>query len=58
MHHGGRAIGDVVRELDAAGVATEDLALRRPTLDDVFLRLTGRTAESRDDDAHEEEEVA
>jgi ABC-2 type transport system ATP-binding protein len=34
-----------VRELDAAGVTVEDIALRRPTLDDVFLQLTGHHAE-------------
>jgi ABC-2 type transport system ATP-binding protein len=34
-----------VRRLDAAGVVLSDLALRRPTLDDVFLALTGRPAE-------------
>jgi ABC-2 type transport system ATP-binding protein len=56
VHHGGRAIGDVIRELDAAGVATEDVALRRPTLDDVFLRLTGHTTETgTGDDVHDEE---
>ncbi|TQF02050.1 ATP-binding cassette domain-containing protein [Kitasatospora acidiphila] len=31
----------VVRELDAAGVTARDVALRTPTLDDVFLALTG-----------------
>ncbi|MFZ5852128.1 MAG: ATP-binding cassette domain-containing protein [Actinomycetota bacterium] len=35
----------VVRELDAAGVVIDDIALRRPTLDDVFLALTGHAAE-------------
>ncbi len=35
----------VIRELDGAGVELEDLGLRRPTLDDVFLSLTGRAAE-------------
>ena len=34
-------LADVVRELDRAGVAAGDVALRRPTLDEVFLRLTG-----------------
>ncbi len=34
----------VVRELDRAGIEIEDIALRRPTLDDVFLHLTGHTA--------------
>jgi ABC-2 type transport system ATP-binding protein len=32
----------LVRELDAAGVAVVDAGLRPPTLDEVFLRLTGR----------------
>ena len=31
----------VVQSLRAAGVAIDDIALRRPTLDDVFLTLTG-----------------
>ena len=31
--------------LEAAGIAAEDVALRRPTLDEVFLQLTGRAAE-------------
>jgi ABC-2 type transport system ATP-binding protein len=35
---------DLVRELDQAGVAVEDVALRRPTLDEVFLSLTGQPA--------------
>ena len=35
------ALTDTVRALDAAGVAVEDIALRRPTLDEVFLTLTG-----------------
>jgi ABC-2 type transport system ATP-binding protein len=34
-----------MRELDAAGIAVQDLGLRRPTLDDVFLSLTGHAAE-------------
>ena len=36
---------DAVRSLDAARVAIADVALRRPTLDDVFLSLTGHSAE-------------
>jgi ABC-2 type transport system ATP-binding protein len=35
-------VPEVVRRLDAAGLALSDLALRRPTLDDVFLTLTGQ----------------
>jgi ABC-2 type transport system ATP-binding protein len=40
---GSTALIAAVRELDQAGILTEDVALRRPTLDDVFLRLTGTT---------------
>ena len=36
---------NVVRDLGEAGIAIDDIALRRPTLDDVFLSLTGHTAE-------------
>ena len=36
------ALTEVVRALDDAGIAAEDIALRRPTLDEVFLHLTGR----------------
>jgi ABC-2 type transport system ATP-binding protein len=39
---GGRqAINDAVRALDVLGVDVDDIALRRPTLDEVFLALTG-----------------
>jgi ABC-2 type transport system ATP-binding protein len=39
------AIAEAVRRLDAAGVGIDDIALRRPTLDDVFISLTGHAAE-------------
>jgi ABC-2 type transport system ATP-binding protein len=48
-------IVEAVRHLDEAGVEVDDITLRRPTLDDVFLALTGRVAEVADD---EEEEAA
>jgi ABC-2 type transport system ATP-binding protein len=38
-------IAEAVRRLDDAEVSIEDIALRRPTLDDVFIALTGRAAE-------------
>jgi ABC-2 type transport system ATP-binding protein len=38
---GAGQLAAVVRDLDAADVRIDDLALRRPTLDDVFLALTG-----------------
>ena len=45
---GSQAIVDAVRGLDAAGVETSGLALHRPSLDDVFLAVTGHAAESED----------
>jgi ABC-2 type transport system ATP-binding protein len=47
---GAAILAEVVRRLDAAGVDISDLALRRPTLDDVFLALTGHAAETAEDD--------
>jgi ABC-2 type transport system ATP-binding protein len=38
-------VAEAVRRLDEAGVKIDDLATRRPTLDDVFLTLTGHSAE-------------
>jgi ABC-2 type transport system ATP-binding protein len=46
-------IADAVRRLDDAGIAIDDIAVSTPTLDDVFLTLTGHAAEP----AGEEEEV-
>jgi ABC-2 type transport system ATP-binding protein len=40
----GSSVADAVRALDAAGIAIGDVATRRPTLDDVFLELTGHAA--------------
>ncbi len=45
---GSDALIEVVRSLDAAGVEVRGLALRRPSLDDVFLALTGHAAEEED----------
>ena len=42
---------DAVRGLDDAGVVIDDIALGRPTLDDVFLALTGHAAEESEDSA-------
>jgi ABC-2 type transport system ATP-binding protein len=41
---GAQHLAAMVRDLDAAQIALSDLALRRPTLDDVFLALTGHAA--------------
>ncbi len=43
---GASVLAEVVRELDSAGVGIADIAVRRPTLDDVFLQLTGHVAEA------------
>jgi ABC-2 type transport system ATP-binding protein len=43
-------VAQAVRALDDAGVAIDDVALRRPTLDDVFLALTGHAAEEEQGD--------
>ncbi|MEU1811830.1 ATP-binding cassette domain-containing protein [Micromonospora aurantiaca (nom. illeg.)] len=48
------ALTEVLRALDAGGVAVEDVALRRPTLDEVFLHLTGRRPQSVEESAAEE----
>jgi ABC-2 type transport system ATP-binding protein len=42
---GAGTLVEVVRRLDASGIKLADIALRRPTLDDVFLALTGHGAE-------------
>jgi ABC-2 type transport system ATP-binding protein len=47
---GSQLLAAVVRDLDAAQITVDDLALRRPTLDDVFLALTGRAAEEEEAD--------
>jgi len=42
---GSQTLLNVVRRLDERGIAVQDVALHKPTLDDVFLTLTGRGAE-------------
>ena len=42
------ALTEVARGLQDEGIEVEDIGLQRPTLDDVFLRLTGhRTEDTR-----------
>ena len=48
---GGKVLVEALGRLDAAGVEVLDVSLRRPTLDDVFLSLTGRAAEDPPDAA-------
>ncbi|HEX6311866.1 MAG TPA: ATP-binding cassette domain-containing protein [Acidimicrobiia bacterium] len=60
---GAQVLTQALRALDDRHVALNDVGLRRPTLDEVFLALTGRTAEEQEHDraapdATEREEVA
>jgi ABC-2 type transport system ATP-binding protein len=48
-------LAEVVRALDAEGIAIEHLQLHAPSLDDVFLTKTGRSLEGADDGAAEDE---
>jgi ABC-2 type transport system ATP-binding protein len=43
------ALTEVVRALADAGIVVDDIGLRRPTLDDVFLELTGRRTDAADE---------
>ncbi|MEU5392453.1 ATP-binding cassette domain-containing protein [Streptomyces tibetensis] len=45
---GAKLLAEVIRELDTRGIEIDDIGLRRPTLDDVFLSLTGHVAEAKD----------
>jgi len=47
VEHGDQALPSLLRVLDAAAITLESINLSRPTLDDVFLTLTGRSL--RDD---------
>jgi len=51
-------IAEAVRRLDDAHVGIADIAVRRPTLDDVFFSLTGHAAESAEEEKAEEREEA
>jgi ABC-2 type transport system ATP-binding protein len=50
VHHGAGTLAEVVRRVDGAGLEVAELSLHRPSLDDVFLALTGRRAEEDDAD--------
>jgi len=43
VHDGGAELPGLLRALDAAGVSLASIEVRRPTLDDVFLTMTGRS---------------
>ena len=52
------SIAKAVRRLDNAGVSVDDLAVRQPTLDDVFISLTGHAAEHENGAGEGQEERA
>ena len=54
---GTRALIAAVRALDAVGIEPAAAAVREPSLDDVFLALTGRRAEPRTDETDEAADV-
>jgi ABC-2 type transport system ATP-binding protein len=46
---GSKALFEVLKNLDDAGIHALDVGLKRPSLDDVFLSLTGHSAEKKED---------
>jgi ABC-2 type transport system ATP-binding protein len=46
---GSQALFEVLKALDSAGIHALDVGLKRPSLDDVFLSLTGHTAETKEE---------
>ena len=57
LRSGRGSIVEAVRRLDGAGVGIDDIAVRRPTLDDVFITLTGHAAEPGEEDEEQQEEA-
>ncbi|QNP64972.1 ATP-binding cassette domain-containing protein [Streptomyces genisteinicus] len=55
---GAKLLAEVIRDLDARGVEIDDIGLRRPTLDDVFISLTGHAAETAPEEADADAEDA
>jgi ABC-2 type transport system ATP-binding protein len=51
----GVSLADIVRGLDAEGVSVDEIELRSPTLDDVFLEKTGRSLEGAEEAPEETE---
>jgi ABC-2 type transport system ATP-binding protein len=55
---GSGVLAEVLRGLDANSIPVLDVGLRRPTLDDVFLTLTGHAAEDTETAEPELKEIA
>jgi ABC-2 type transport system ATP-binding protein len=58
LNHARGDIAEAVRRLDTADVHIADIAVRRPTLDDVFLVLTGHAAEAGEEEEEQRAEEA
>ncbi|MGW8767012.1 ATP-binding cassette domain-containing protein [Streptomyces sp. NPDC055815] len=50
---GAKLLAEVIRDLDAVDVEIDDIGLRRPTLDDVFLSLTGHVADRGEEEGQD-----
>ncbi|WP_307817838.1 ATP-binding cassette domain-containing protein [Nocardia acididurans] len=55
---GAKTLAEALRRLDATGMELVDIALRRPSLDDVFLSLTGHMTEKPEPNGHQVEAAA
>ncbi|MCU1633141.1 MAG: daunorubicin/doxorubicin resistance transporter ATP-binding protein DrrA [Micrococcaceae bacterium] len=55
---GPRALQYILSDLGESGIDLHDAGMRRPSLDDVFLTLTGRRTEDTDETAHQKEAAA
>jgi ABC-2 type transport system ATP-binding protein len=53
LSRGRGGIAEAVRRLDGAGIGIDDIAVRRPTLDDVFITLTGHAAQPEEEEEEE-----
>lgn len=55
VSNGVRDLSSALDQIEARGIDVTDVGLRRPTLDDVFLTLTGHVTESADDGGNDDE---
>jgi ABC-2 type transport system ATP-binding protein len=58
IDNGATAIAEIVRRLDAEGISAGAISVARPSLDDVFLKATGRRLEGAEQNAEETEEAS
>ncbi|WP_104116519.1 ATP-binding cassette domain-containing protein [Arthrobacter sp. B1805] len=58
VNEGPRALQYILSELGERGIELHDAGMRRPSLDDVFLQLTGHRAEDTEEASHQKEPAA